>query len=155
MQWGKKKCRKKKDSTFLLLSGSISQRASCSQRQLAGRPLVPQRLYGGCFSLENWAVPRRAHVILGTLVFFSHLPIFSFLLPERLLRFHLHAYGYLLSPRRKRCLAYCSSEGEETVLPFAFISSPTGVMFACACFPSAFAASFHKVAFGVFFLRVR
>lgn len=68
MQGGKKKGKKdrKKDSTFLLLSSSISQRAGCSHRRLAGRPLVSRRLYGGCFALVNWAVPLRAHVILGT-----------------------------------------------------------------------------------------
>lgn len=59
----------------------------------------------------------------------------------------------LISPERKRCLAYCSSEGEETALPFPFISSPTGVMFARAPPPSAVPVSFREAAF--FFSSLR
>lgn len=71
----------------------------------------------------------------------SFLPITAFLPPPPVLI-------SLISPERKRCLAYCSSEGEETALPFSFISSPTGVMFVSSRSLSATAVSFHKVAFG-------
>lgn len=76
---------------------------------------------------------------------YSRKVVFFFFLPTPNFHFSLVLISRI-SLERKRCLAYCSSGGEETALPFPHISSPTGVMFAHAC--SAIAVSFHRAAFG-------
>lgn len=81
----------------------------------------------------------------GSVFFFSLSPSTSTFLSSS--PPHLPVLISLISPERKRCLAYCSSEGEETALPFPFISSPTGVMFARAPPPSAVPVSFREAGF--------